>query len=61
MTAHEPDGLVWRRSSYSADTGNCVEIAWPDSHVAVRDSKQPAGSALTFPTRAWHTFLADQP
>lgn len=61
MTAHEPDGLVWRRSSYSGDTGNCVEIAWPDRQVAVRDSKQPTGLALAFPIRAWHTFLADQP
>jgi hypothetical protein len=56
MTARE---LVWRKSSYSADQGDCVEVAWPDRDVAVRDSKQPAGPTLAFPTRTWQAFLTD--
>lgn len=31
MTAREPDGLVWRKSSFSADNGGCVEVTWRKS------------------------------
>lgn len=54
MTVRE---LVWRKSSYTGDDGNCVEVAWPHQEVAVRDSKQPAGGTLAFPVVAWHAFL----
>lgn len=49
----------WRKSSYSGSDGNCVEIAWPTDQVAIRDSKQPAGPALAFPTDAWQAFVSD--
>ena len=39
MTAREPDGLVWRKSSFSANGGACVEVGWRDATTAVRDSK----------------------
>jgi hypothetical protein len=51
------DRELWRKSSYSGDTGNCVEVAWPEQDVAVRDSKQPTGPTLAFPTSTWRTFL----
>lgn len=54
MTARE-----WRKSSYTGASGNCVEIAWPTDQVAVRDSKQPAGPTLTFPTPTWQKFLTN--
>lgn len=47
----------WRKSSYSGSNGDCVEIGWPAAGVAVRDSKQPNGPTLTFPTDTWRTFL----
>ncbi len=31
MTAPEPDGIVWRTSSYSYDSGGCVEVGWRTS------------------------------
>ncbi|MFC5666624.1 DUF397 domain-containing protein [Kitasatospora misakiensis] len=48
----------WRKSSYSNNGGNCVEIA-PDlpGIVPVRDSKDPSGPVLTFPTSAWRAFV----
>ncbi|MEU5028877.1 DUF397 domain-containing protein [Streptomyces milbemycinicus] len=52
---------VWRKSSYSnADGGECVEVA--DGHsgiVPIRDSKQPHGPVLVFPTAAWSAFVAE--
>ncbi|BCL14969.1 DUF397 domain-containing protein [Micromonospora sagamiensis] len=51
---------VWRKSRRSGSSGgNCVEVA--DNLldvVAVRDSKNPAGPALTFSPAAWHAFIA---
>ena len=51
--------LEWRKSSYTGGSGNCVEVAWPNQAVAVRDSKQAPGPTLTFPTPTWHKFLND--
>ena len=30
----------WRKSSYSNDSGNCVEVTSADRLVAIRDTKQ---------------------
>ncbi|GAA2484312.1 hypothetical protein GCM10010406_20730 [Streptomyces thermolineatus] len=50
----------WRKSSHSGpDGGSCVEVL--DGHpsgVPVRDSKDPHGPALVFPTDSWSTFVA---
>ena len=49
----------WRKSSYSnGEGGSCVEVL--DHHpagVPIRDSKDPHGPALIFPTTAWNAFL----
>jgi hypothetical protein len=40
-------GAVYRKSSRSTSTSNCVEAAdLPDGHRAVRDSKNPPGPDL---------------
>jgi hypothetical protein len=43
MTSKSADRstLAWRKSSYSSGNGQCVEIAFHDGRVAVRDSKHP--------------------
>uniref|UniRef100_A0AAU2AHQ7 DUF397 domain-containing protein n=1 Tax=Streptomyces sp. NBC_00093 TaxID=2975649 RepID=A0AAU2AHQ7_9ACTN len=50
----------WRKSSYSAggDGDDCVEIANSPTHIAIRDTKAPARTTLTFPTEAFAPFLA---
>ncbi|MEV0356277.1 DUF397 domain-containing protein [Nocardia sp. NPDC050697] len=49
----------WFKSSYSADQGNCVEVAYlSGGRFGVRDSKNLDGSALTFPNASWAAFLA---
>ncbi|MFI5572138.1 DUF397 domain-containing protein [Streptomyces sp. NPDC051740] len=51
--------LEWIKSSYSTSSGpDCVEVATPDeSHVFVRDSKNPAGPRLDLTSAAWSAFL----
>ncbi|MBQ1026165.1 DUF397 domain-containing protein [Micromonospora sp. C95] len=50
----------WRTSTRSgASGGNCVEVAGNlPGVVGVRDSKDPAGPALTFAPAAWRAFVA---
>ncbi|MGH3791575.1 MAG: DUF397 domain-containing protein, partial [Pseudonocardiaceae bacterium] len=31
MAVPEPDGIVWRTSSYSSPNGGCVEVGWRTS------------------------------
>jgi hypothetical protein len=48
---------TWRRSSYSGNSGNCVEIAIAKSVVRVRDSKNRNGGVLYVGIRDWNEFL----
>ena len=47
---------VWRKSSYSGVNG-CVQVAFSDDGVAVRDSKQQHGAVLSFTATEWQAFL----
>ncbi len=46
---------VWRKSAYCNATG-CVEVAFVDGHVAVRDSKDRRGPVLLFTLAEWRAF-----
>ena len=49
----------WRKSSYSANGANCVEIARNlPGVVTIRDSKNPDGATLVTSTHAWLAFVA---
>lgn len=52
-----PDDLEWKKAFKSNPSGNCVEIAaMRDGHMAVRDSKNPAGPVLVFNQTEWDVF-----
>ncbi|MFE2943681.1 DUF397 domain-containing protein [Streptomyces sp. NPDC059255] len=49
----------YRKSSYSGQENNCVEIAVTvNGGRAVRDSKDHAGPSLHFTSAGWQAFLA---
>jgi Domain of unknown function (DUF397) len=48
----------WRKSSYSGNSGNCVEVAQFVGFVAVRDSKDhPRGRVMIFEPDTWSAFV----
>jgi len=55
--AENSRALVWRKSSFCG-TASCVEIAFTDDEVLVRDSKESAGSHLGFDRSGWRVFVA---
>ncbi|MBB2947993.1 DUF397 domain-containing protein [Actinoplanes sp. CA-015351] len=59
MLAHQLDGAVWKKGSRSNGSGgsNCVEVAFLDKEIAVRDSKDQAGPALMFTLAEWTAFV----
>lgn len=47
----------WRKSSYSSGNGQCVEVAFFNAAVAMRDSKNPTGPALVFTAGEFAAFV----
>ena len=54
----DPSNVRWSKSSRSGAGNNCVEVADLDDGRAVRDSKNPTGTALVFTAGEWSTFTA---
>ncbi|MFI5608721.1 DUF397 domain-containing protein [Amycolatopsis sp. NPDC051903] len=66
--------LEWRKSSYSSNGGDCVEVGWhkssyspngddcvevaTGSEVLVRDTKDREAGHLTVPAVAWRELLS---
>lgn len=48
----------WHKSTRSGpNTDNCVEIAFVDGAIAVRDSTYPDGPVLIFTPAEWDAFV----
>jgi hypothetical protein len=58
MTEIDLSRAEWRKSSYSSQSGNCVEVARNLSGlVAVRDSKEPDVAKLVVSRKTWRAFI----
>jgi hypothetical protein len=59
LYAAELSDTAWRKSSYTANNGNCVEVAsMPHSAgIAIRDSKNVDLAPARVSPTAWSTFL----
>jgi hypothetical protein len=52
-------GLVWRKSTASNPSGNCVELAeLASGNIAVRNSRHPAGPMLVYTRAEIAAFIA---
>jgi hypothetical protein len=49
--------MIWKKSSFSNGTTDCVELASNDGMVYVRDSKDPEGPTLGFTKTEVLAFL----
>ncbi|MGC9669468.1 DUF397 domain-containing protein [Planosporangium sp. 12N6] len=47
----------WRKSTKSGNNGGCVEVAFLDQDVAVRDTKDRTGPVLIFANDEWAAFI----
>ncbi|MBP2334569.1 hypothetical protein JOF41_000747 [Saccharothrix coeruleofusca] len=48
---------TWRKSTYSGNDSNCVEVALGSDTAGVRDSKRPAAGHLSISTSAFQAFV----
>lgn len=50
--------LTWQKSSFcGASSANCVEGAFLENHILVRDTKGPAARVLGFSRARWSAFI----
>jgi hypothetical protein len=60
MTEINLSRAEWHKSSYSGQSGNCVEVARNlPGLVAVRDSKEPDEIKLVVSRETWQVFIRD--
>ena len=58
MTDIDLSRAEWHKSSYSGQSGNCVEVARNlPGLVAIRDSKAPGGTKLLISQETWRAFI----
>ena len=58
MTGIDLSRAEWRKSSYSGQSGNCVEVARNlPGLVAIRDSKAANEAKLVVSQETWRVFL----
>ncbi|MEU1204861.1 DUF397 domain-containing protein [Nocardia sp. NPDC005825] len=57
-TSIDRSNLLWRKSTFSNPSGNCVELApLSNGHVAVRNSRDPEGSLIVYTRPEIDAFL----
>lgn len=58
MVRGEHRGPRFAKSSFSYGGGDCVEVAYHDGRIAVRDSKDRHGPTLWFTKSEWRAFTS---
>jgi hypothetical protein len=58
MATPDPHGFTWRKSSYSAGSGDCIEVGETSTEVRVRDTKDRKGGQLSLGRSEWRALLA---
>jgi len=58
MTAG-PDryAIPWRKGTASADSGDCVEVAFMEGYLLVRDSRDGSGQHLRLTMAQWRDLV----
>lgn len=51
------DPALWRKSTRSVSSGDCVEIAVTDQVVGMRDSRRREGGELRLTRAQWQDFM----
>jgi Domain of unknown function (DUF397) len=60
MLSDNSYGTSWRKSSYSAANGDCVEVGQAiNGYIGVRDSKDAPQPTLSFTFAGWRTFVGE--
>ncbi len=54
----ENRGPRFRKASFSYGGGDCVEVAYHDDQIAVRDSKDRNSPTLWFTKSEWRAFTS---
>jgi hypothetical protein len=49
--------VIWFKSSHSSESANCVEVAYSEDGILVRDSKNPEGPTLSYRLDTWRNFI----
>ncbi len=58
MSTPDLSKAMWRKSSFSAQDGSCVEVTTlGDGRIAVRDSKQPEGGTVLLGQTAMTAYV----
>lgn len=59
MAKQDPSNAAWRKSTHSGGNGNCVEVAFHRTAIAVRDGKSPDEPFLRMDEARWARFLSE--
>jgi hypothetical protein len=57
-SAPDDNATPWRKSTYSSESFNCVEVSISPGRVLVRDSKNPDGAILVCATQSWRDLVS---